>query len=59
MPRIIQFIELKKVNKLKGTSEDASIPLRREKKAMMGGRGREQSEWERGEGKGKGSMIKY
>jgi hypothetical protein len=38
-----------KVNMLKGPSEDASIPLGREKKAIMAGvgRGREAHEWER------------
>jgi hypothetical protein len=33
MPKI-QYIELKKVNKLKGLSEDASVPLGRENKAI-------------------------
>jgi hypothetical protein len=33
----IQSTELKKANKLKGPSEDASIPLGREKKAITGG----------------------
>ena len=39
----IQSTEIKKVNKLKGLSEDASVPLGREKKAITGqreGRGR-------------------
>jgi hypothetical protein len=36
IPRI-QSTELKKVNKLKSPSEDASIPLGREKKAITGG----------------------
>jgi hypothetical protein len=35
IPRI-QSTELKKVNKPKGPSEDAIIPLGREKKAIMG-----------------------
>ena len=30
----MQSTELKKVNKLKGTSEDGSIPLEKEKKAI-------------------------
>jgi hypothetical protein len=34
----IQCMELKKVNKPKSTSEDVSIPLEREKKAITGGR---------------------
>jgi hypothetical protein len=34
----IQFTELKKFNKLKGKSEDASVPLGREKKAITSGR---------------------
>ena len=37
----IQSTELKKVNKLKGQSEDASVPLRREKKAITSGEGGE------------------
>jgi hypothetical protein len=48
----IQFTELKKVNKPKGTSEDASIPLGKEKKAVMKGRGRECGRKEM-EGKGR------
>jgi hypothetical protein len=47
MPRI-QSTELKKV---KGSSEDDSIPLGREKKGIMGYRGREGSGWEREWGK--------
>jgi hypothetical protein len=39
IPRI-QSIELKKVNKPKSQSKDASIPLGREKKAIMAGEGR-------------------
>ena len=35
----IQSTELKKVNKLKCPSEDASVPLGREKKAVMGEEG--------------------
>jgi hypothetical protein len=31
--------ELKKVNKLKGPSEDTSVPLRRERKAITRGEG--------------------
>ena len=40
----IQSTELKKVNKLKGPSEDASVPLRREKKAITSGEGRREGE---------------
>jgi hypothetical protein len=47
MPRI-QSTELKKVNKWKGPSENASVPFGREKKT--GSQGREGSRWE---GKGK------
>ena len=39
--RKLQFTELKKVNKLKGPSEDASVPLGREKKAITSGEGKE------------------
>lgn len=38
----IQSTELKKINKLKGPSEDTSVPLGREKKAITSGeRGRD------------------
>ena len=43
----IQSTEVKKGNMTKGPSEDVSIPLTREKKAIMGGRGREAPGWER------------
>jgi len=45
LPRI-QSTELRKVNKLRGPN--ASIPLGREKKAITGGRGREEHGWKRG-----------
>jgi hypothetical protein len=35
----IQLTELKQVNKLKGPTEDASVPLGREKKATTKGEG--------------------
>jgi hypothetical protein len=35
----IQSTELKRVNKLKGLSEDVSVPLGREKKAITSGEG--------------------
>jgi hypothetical protein len=38
MPRIHQSTELKKFNKLKRPSVDASIPLGREKKTILGSR---------------------
>jgi hypothetical protein len=47
MPRI-QSIELKKVSKQKGPSEDASVPLKREKKEIAGSRGREGPVWKKG-----------
>jgi hypothetical protein len=49
-----QSLELKNVNNLKGPSEDASIPLGREKKAIIGSRGKKglggkwNGEWEGG-----------
>jgi hypothetical protein len=43
IPRI-QFTELKKVSKMKVPSEDASIPLGREKKLIMRCRGNEEPE---------------
>ena len=62
IPRI-QTTELKKVNKLKGPSKDASIPLGRVKKAIMGWRTgcqREGRIWEeQGTGRGRGNMIRY
>jgi hypothetical protein len=42
-PRI-KHIDYKKFNKKEGPSNDASIPLRRGKKIITGGRGREGSE---------------
>ena len=51
----IQSTEIKKVNKLKDLSEDASVPLGREKKAIMGGRGGERPEWGRGQGGERGT----
>ena len=39
----------KKLNKKEGPSEDASIPLRRGNKIVMGDRGRKGTVWERGE----------
>jgi hypothetical protein len=60
IPRI-QSIELKKANKLKGSNEDAPIPLERENKAIKASRGREGPGWKRrGErGREKGSMIRF
>jgi hypothetical protein len=58
MPRI-QFTDLKKVNKPKDPSENASIPLGREEKGE--GREREGTEWDSG-GVGaveNGNMIRY
>jgi hypothetical protein len=49
MPRI-QSTRLKKVNKQKDPSEDALIPLGREKKTIPGARVRERPVWEKGEG---------
>ena len=37
-----------KLNKKKGQSVDASIPLRRGNEIILGVRGRERSRWERG-----------
>jgi hypothetical protein len=51
---MIQCIELKKFNKIKGTSEDASIPLGREKKAITGQVVEEGSWVGKGTGRGKG-----
>lgn len=54
----IQSIELKKVNKLKGPSEDASVPLGREKKATTRGGGRNRGGKEDGdEGRGEHDLV--
>jgi hypothetical protein len=57
----IQSIELTKVNKLKGPSEDASVSLGREKKTITSGEGerdlRGKVDW--GEGWGEGNLIWY
>ena len=55
----IQSTGLKKFNKKKGPSENASIPLRREKKIITGGRERGGSVWESGQGGERGNMIIY
>lgn len=47
MPRI-QSTELKKVNNPKGPSEDASIPIQREKKGIIEGKGKKVPGWEEG-----------
>jgi hypothetical protein len=52
----MQTAALKKVNKPKGQSEDASIPLGRQRKVIIGGKGREGPGWE--VGGEKGDMIK-
>lgn len=46
--------EFKKANKQKGPTEDNSVPHRRGKETITGGRGREGPLWERSKGKGKG-----
>ena len=48
IPRI-KSTELKKVNKQKGPSEDASIPLRRKRKAITEGQGSKWPGWKRRE----------
>ena len=51
----IQSTELKKVNKLKGPSEDASVPLGRKKKAITRRKGGREGPWrERGWGQERG-----
>jgi hypothetical protein len=55
----IQSTELKKVNKLKCPSEDASVPLGREKKAITGGGKKGEPERERRWGGGEGNLIWY
>ena len=45
----------KKLNKKEGLSEHASIPLRRENKIIMGGRGSEELGWKTG---GRGERMR-
>jgi hypothetical protein len=54
-----RITRLNRVNKQKGSSMDTSIPLQGEKKAIMGGRGREAPGWKRGGRRQKGNMIRY
>jgi len=58
----IQSTELKKFNKPKGLSEDASISLYKEKKAIKGHRGREGGTWVgkvTGRGRGEHDRTKF
>lgn len=55
---MIQLTESMKFNKKEGPREDASIPLRKENKIIMRGRGRERSGWERRREE-KGIRINY
>jgi hypothetical protein len=57
----IQSTELKKFNKLKCPSEDASVPLGREKKAIRSGEGGKELEEKVDGGNygGQGNMIWY
>ena len=49
-----------KLNKKAGQSVDASVLFRMGNKIMMGGRGREGSQWEmRGEEKNQGNRVRY
>jgi hypothetical protein len=58
IPRIYST-ELKKVNKLKGPSEDASTTLNRKKKVItMRGTGKEIAGWEKRRQGEKGNMIR-
>ena len=52
---MIQPTDHKKFNKKEGPSEDASIPLRRENKIIMGGRGSEELGWKTG---GRGERMR-
>jgi len=56
MPNI-QSTDLKKVNKLKGPSEDASIPFRREKKTITGGTIEGGTSVRKGTGMGKEELV--
>jgi hypothetical protein len=47
------------VNKWKGPSEDVSIPVGREEKAITGGGRRERPGWERGQGGKEVNLIRY
>jgi hypothetical protein len=54
----IQSAELKKVNKLRGPNDGPSIPHGREKYNTEGRR-MEGPMWEKGQGGGRGNMIRY
>ena len=56
---MIQLTKHMKFNKKEGQSTEASNPLRRGNKIIIGGRGREGSRWERGEEGKKGSRTRY
>jgi hypothetical protein len=47
---MIQLTDHMKLNKKEVLSVDASIPFRRGSKIIMGSRGREKTEWDRGGG---------
>jgi hypothetical protein len=49
----------KKLNNKEGPSEDASIPLRRGNKIIIGGREKEELWWEKGGEGGNGDKIRY
>jgi hypothetical protein len=55
----IQSTKLKKANKLKFPSEDASVPLRREKKAITSGEGGRDLGWKVDWRGAKGNLIWY
>ena len=55
----IQSTELKKVNKLKCPSEDASVPLGREKKTITGGEGGRDLGGKVNRWEGDGNLIWY
>jgi hypothetical protein len=54
-----QTTDCKKCNKQKGPSVDATVPLRRGKEIIMGGRGRVGPGWESRGGHGRENKIRY
>jgi hypothetical protein len=56
---MIQPIDHKKFKKKEDPSKDASIPLTRGSKIIIGARRREGPRWKKGGGRKKGSRIRY
>ena len=55
---MVQLTDYIKLNMKEGPSMDASFPLRRGNKIIMGSRERDECEWGWGGGRGKGCIIR-